>query len=202
MSNIAIYWWAFNPPTLWHLNVIKEVITNSNINKIIIVPDWLRLDKNYNIKEKDRENLINIFINNLKNEWLNVELENHFLKNKNNSDTTTYKVDKYFINKYKKQVYHIFWTDISWEIKKWSWNPNKYIQKKLKKIFITRKWYKFIPYWLENYILLKTKNISNISSTKVKETINKNQKIDKLVTKEIEEYIKNNNLYKWQNTWK
>jgi nicotinic acid mononucleotide adenylyltransferase len=198
-KNIAIYWWAFNPPTLWHLHVIESVLNESNIEKIIIVPDWFRLDKKYNIKEENRNELIQIFINILKQKWLNIELETYFIKWKNKADTTTYQVDKYFIQKLWFQPYHVFWTDISWEIKKWSWNPNKYIEKSLKKIFIPRKNYDFISDNLENYTILNTEKESDISSTKIKENINKKNKINKLVLREIEEYIKNNKLYWWQN---
>jgi len=139
-EKIAIYWWAFNPPTLWHLHVIKQVLNNSEIEKIIIVPDWIRLDKKYNISEEHRNNLINIFVKEAINLWYNIELENHFLNWENNSDTTTYQVDKYFTNKLWIQPYHIFWVDVSSWINTWSWNPDKYIQKKLKKIFVPRKW--------------------------------------------------------------
>jgi nicotinate (nicotinamide) nucleotide adenylyltransferase len=194
-TKIAIYWWAFNPPTLWHLHVIEQIFKNSDIEKIIIVPDWFRLDKNYKIKEENRNKLIKIFINELNILWYNIEIENYFLEWKNNSDTTTYQVDKYFIKKLWKQPYHIFWTDISWEIEKWSWNPNKYIQKQLKKIFIPRKWYNFNKSNLENYKLIEVDSKSSISSTKVKENINNKEKIDKLVIKKIENYINKNNLY-------
>jgi nicotinic acid mononucleotide adenylyltransferase len=196
MSNkIAIYWWAFNPPTLWHLHVIKEVFNNTDIEKIIIVPDWFRLDKDYKISEKDRNNLIKIFIDELQTNWYRVELETYFLKWKNKSDTTTYQVDNYFIKKLWFQPYHIFWTDIIPWIKNWSWNPNKYIEKKLKKIFITRKDYEFYKLDLENYKLITVNIESNISSTKVKENINKGLKINKLVTEKIENYILKNKLY-------
>lgn len=194
-DKIAIYWWAFNPPTLWHLHVIEQVFKNSEIEKIIIVPDWFRLDKEYKISEEDRNNLIKIFINELNLKWYNIEVETYFLKWKNNSDTTTYEVDKYFIKKLGFQPLHIFWTDISSWIKNWSWNPNKYIQKNLKKIFIPRKWYIFNDLDLENYKLIETSSQSDISSTKTKENINKKLKINKLVTEKIENYIRNNNLY-------
>lgn len=194
-NKIAIYWWAFNPPTLWHLHVIEQVFNNTKIEKIIIVPDWFRLDKDYKISESHRNNLIEIFIQELNLNWFNIEIETYFLEWKNNSDTTTYEVDKYFIEKLNFKPWHIFWTDISSWIKTWSWNPNKYIQKKLKKIFIPREWYNFDDFDLENYKLINTNKTSSISSTQIKENINKNIKIDKLVMKKIEEYIKNNNLY-------
>ncbi len=196
MQKTAIFGWAFNPPTLGHIHIIKQVFLNSNIEKIIIAPDWLRLDKNYNISEKYRENLINIFVSELKNDWFNIELDNYFLKWKNKTDTTTYEVDKYFINKLWLQPFHVFWTDVSWWIKDWSWNPDKYIQKKMKKIFIPRLWEKFNDFDLENYELLKTDSQSDISSTKVRNNIKNNNKISELVSQNIQEYIIQNNLYK------
>ena len=194
-KKIAIYWWAFNPPTMGHFHVIKEVLKDENIEKIIIVPDWLRLDKDYEIKEYHRTRLIEIFIDELKISWYNIEIERFFLEWKNKSNTTTYEVDKYFIEKLESQPWHVFWTDISSWIRDWTWNPDKYIQKKLKKIFIPRKWSNFDNFDLENYELVKTDIESDISSTKIKENLNKKLKIDKLVMKKIEEYIKSNNLY-------
>lgn len=195
-NNIAIYWWAFNPPTLWHINVIEQVFLNSDISQIIIVPDWIRLDKWYNINEIHRKRMIEIFINELQKKWFNIDVDYYFFEWKNNSDTTTYEVDNYFKKKFKKQVWHIFWTDISNWIKYWSWNPNKYIQKKLRKIFVPRDWAIFSNYDLENYILIETKKVLDISSTKVKERIKEKKKISDLVTEKIEKYILENNLYK------
>lgn len=194
-NKIAIYWWAFNPPTLWHLHVIEQIFNNTDVQKIIIVPDWLRLDKNYNITELHRNNLIKIFLDELNIKWYNIEIETFFLEWKNNSDTTTYQVDKYFIEKLNFQPFHIFWSDVSSWIKQWSWNPDKYIQKQLKKIFIPRKWYKFDRFDLENYELIETNSESDISSSKIKENLNKKLKIDKLVMEKIKKYIENNNLY-------
>ncbi len=196
MNKTAIFGWAFNPPTLGHANIIKQILNNSDIEIIIITPDWLRLDKSYNISEKNKNKLINIFIKELKEEWYNIELDTYFLEWKNKTDTTTCEVDKYFLKKLWFQPYHIFWTDVSSEIKKWSWNPDKYIQKKLKKIFIPRLWEVFNDFDLENYELLKIDTESDISSTKVRNNIKKNKSISKLVSKNILKYIIKHNLYK------
>lgn len=195
-DNIAIYWWAFNPPTLWHEYVIKEIFKQTKIKKIIITPDWFRLDKSYCIEEKDRINMIEIFVNSLIKEGFLVELEDYFLKNKNNTDTTTMQVDIYFKEKLWINPWHIFGVDISGEIKNWSWNPNKYIEKKLKKIFIPRAKQEFKSEDLENYILINTKKQLDISSTQVRTQVFFNKDISKLVNKEIQEYIIKNNLYK------
>lgn len=196
MKKTAIYWWAFNPPTLWHYNIIKEIIKKTDIEKVIIVPDGLRLDKSYQIDESDRINLIHIFIGDLISEWYNIEFDDYFLLWKNKSDTTTYEVDKYFIKKLGFPPHHIFWTDICYSIKDWTWNPNKYVQKRLKKIFVPRKWFIFNDYDLENYKLLNINYESNISSTNIRENVKKWVDISWLVSENIKEYIINNNLYK------
>ena len=193
-SNIAIYWWAFNPPTLGHLHVIEQVFLLSDITQIIIVPDGPRDDKNYAIEDKHRINLIYLFIQYLEKYWFNIEIDTQFLKNKK-SNTTTREVDKYFIHKLGFQPYHIFWTDVSHSIDKWSWNPGMYIQKKLKKIFVPREWYKFIKNDLENYILINTNKTSSISSTLAKENIKKVICNKNILMNNINDYIKKNNVY-------
>lgn len=196
-EKIAIYWWAFNPPTLGHFFVINEIFKNTDIDKILIVPDWDRDDKDYKIEKKLRKDMIELFVNILKNKWLNVWVDYYFFENKNNSKiTTTREVDLYFKEKLNSEPWHIFWTDISWQIKKWSWNPNKYIEKTLKKIFIKRKWFKFINNELENYILINPKNSPNISSTTIRENCKNNIPISNLLFKEIEEYIIKYKIYK------
>lgn len=194
-SKIAIFWGAFNPPTNGHFHVIEKILKNTDIEKVIITPDGLRLDKNYWIEEKHRKKMIQIFINELIEKWFNIEIDNHFLENKNNWDTTTVKVDLYFKEKLWLSPWHIFWTDISNEIKNWTWNPNKYIEKELKKIFIKRPWYDFNNLNFENFILINPEKKLDISSTIVRKNKNLNIPISNLVIKEIEEYIIKNNLY-------
>jgi len=140
--------------------------------------------------------MIYSFVSDLIEEWYNMELENYFFEWKNKKDTTTYEVDKYFIKKLGFQPYHVFWTDISEWIKDWSWNPDKYIQKKLKKIFVPRYWYTFNDYDLKNYQLLRIDSESDISSTRVRNYIKNNEKINNLVSENIERYIVENMLYK------
>ncbi|MFK7780124.1 MAG: adenylyltransferase/cytidyltransferase family protein [Candidatus Gracilibacteria bacterium] len=196
MSKIAIYGGAFNPPTLGHYHIIEQIFKNSSIEKIIIVPDGVRLDKEYFINKEDRFELINIFIKELNQKGYNIELNNHFFEGKNDSDTTTYEVDKYFINKLGFEPYHVFGTDISGGIKNWSGNPNKYVEKKVKKIFVPRGGSIFNDYDLENYELLNTDSQTDISSTKVRNNIANNKNINKFVSIEIKEYIIERNLYK------
>jgi nicotinic acid mononucleotide adenylyltransferase len=52
---------------LGHFHVIEQIFKNTDIDKLIIVPDGLRLDKDYNIDEIHRKELISIFIEELNN---------------------------------------------------------------------------------------------------------------------------------------
>ena len=193
---IAIFWGALNPPTLGHFHVVEQIFEDSLVEKIIIVPDGFRLDKGYQIEEKHRTEMIKLFTDELTSKWFNIEVDNYFLQNKNKSDTTTMEVDLYFKNKLWYQPWHIFWTDICGEIKNWTWNPDKYIEKQLKKIFIKRKWFEFNNQGLENYFLLNPKINTDISSSTVKKNIISNLPISNLVIEEIEKYIIKNNLFK------
>ena len=199
-TNIAIYGWAFNPPHLWHKNIVKEVLNSSCIDKIILTPDWERLDKSYWISYSDKLKLIELFFENLKNEWLNIELDTHFLEWKNNWYTNTVNVDEYFKDKLGYSPYHIFWIDVIPDIKYWSWNKDSYIERILKKIIIERPWYVINTRDIENFNLVEQVSENNISSSMVREEIKENKldlqkTLNRFLIPEIVEYILEKKLY-------
>ncbi len=201
MENIAIYWGAFNPPTIWHQKVIEWVLEQNQekISKIVFSPDWSRADKNYKIDEKHRRKLLEIFYDILKSKWLNVCFEKYFLEQKN-WNTTTLEVNKYFTEKFGFPPYHIFWTDVIPNMKNWYWNDNWYIEKQLKKLFLKRVGYENQKELknMDNYIVLDIET-PEVSSTMVRESILKvSEEAEKLVHPEIFRYIKDNKLYKKQ----
>ena len=192
----AIYGWAFNPPTLWHKYVIKEVLEQSStIEKIILVPDGMREDKKYGISMEDKLALAKHFHQDLVNEGFNVSLDTHFLEWKNGWNTNTVEVDKHFTEKYWSSLPHIFWSDVIDEIKGWVWNENSYIEETLKKIIIHRKWYDFDKQKVKNYEFIPGQPLS-ISSTMVREGIKITKKVEHLLIPEVAEYIERRKLYK------
>lgn len=193
MENIAIYWGAFNPPTIWHKLVIEKLLTQNEVSKIIFSPDWERRDKNYQINSTDRIKMLQIFFTELKQRWLNVDFEDYFLKNPWN--TTTMEVEKYFSNKLWFNPHHIFGIDTIWSMPNWVWNTDRYIQDRLKKIFIKRRWFE-VPTNLDmkNYEILDL-GILEISSTTVREMIKNKMRVDHILTPNVEAYIKQNWLY-------
>ena len=195
-KKIAIYGWAFNPPTLWHKYVIKEILEKSStIGKIILVPDGMREDKKYGISMEDKLVLAKHFHQDLVNEGLNVSLDTHFLEWKNGGNTNTVEVDKHFTKKYWSSLPHIFWSDVIDEIKGWVWNENSYIEETLKKIIIHRKWYDFDKQKVKNYEFIPGQPLS-ISSTMVREGIKITKKVEHLLIPEVAEYIERRKLYK------
>lgn len=193
MENIAIYWGAFNPPTIWHFEIIERLLTKKIVEKIIFSPDWQRKDKDYKISFEKRTRILEIFFEELKQRWLNVDFEEYFLKNPWN--TTTMQVEQYFSNKLWFQPYHIFWIDTISNMPNRLWNTNKYIENKLKKIFIKRKWF-LVPenIDMQNYTMLDLE-ILEISSTTVREMIKNKMKIEHILTPKVRDYIEENWLY-------
>ena len=193
MGNIAIYWGAFNPPTIWHFEIIERLLTKNIVEKIIFSPDWQRKDKDYKISFEKRTQVLEIFFEELKQRWLNVDFEEYFLKNTWN--TTTMQVEQYFSNKLWFQPFHIFWIDTISNIPNRVWNDEKYIENKLKKIFIKRKWF-LVPenIDMQNYMMLDLE-ILEISSTTVREMIKNKMSVDHILTPKVIDYIEENWLY-------
>ncbi len=194
-KEIAIYWWAFNPPTLAHYIVIQKVLTLTSIEKIILTPDWQRIDKDFWIRHENRRKMIELFYQKLLKMWLKVELCDYFLEWKNKNNTTTMSVNQYFNDNLWFIPWHIFWTDVAKDMPNWSGNTDWYIEQKLKKIFIPRPWYEFNNMWLDNYMFLDIAYMLEISSTMAREMIKNKQKTKDVLFPEIREYIDKNNLY-------
>jgi len=197
MENIAIYWGSFNPPTLAHSQVITEVIEHTDIDKIIVSPSWERLDKDHWIEHHHREKLNQIFYKILQDSGINVELDSHFFDWKNDWDTTTVQEEVYFREKLWISPHFIYGSDVVSQMSTWSWNENRFIEEKLKKIFITRPGYKFEPqkHWIENFILLDIPHMLDISSSMTKEMIQNKQCVSDILSPKIVEYIEKNRIY-------
>lgn len=194
-ENIAIFGWSFNPPTLWHKIVMREILTSNTVSKVIFSPDWVRLDKNYSTSRDERLEINKAFYDDLIRDWLNIDFDNYFL-NENPDITCTIEAEKYFTEKLWFQPYHIFWIDVIKNMPNWRFNNDRYIEDKLKKIFLKRAWYG-IPIEIknmQNYVLLDF-DIPQISSTMVRNMIKTQQWVGSILTPGVHKIIKENNLY-------
>ncbi|MDD2908014.1 MAG: nicotinate-nicotinamide nucleotide adenylyltransferase [Candidatus Gracilibacteria bacterium] len=193
MNSIAIYGGAFNPPTIGHFEVINKLLTKKIVEKIIFSPDGQRKDKDYKISSEDRIKMMQVFFEELRNKGLNVDFEDYFLKNPGN--TTTMEVENYFKDKLGFQATHIFGIDTITNMPNRVGNENKYIENKLKKIFINRKGF-LLPKEIDmqNYQIFDL-DILEISSTTVREMIKNKMRVDHILTPKIRDYIEENGLY-------
>lgn len=196
---IAIWGWAFNPPTIAHTNMFFQVLNETDIDKIILCPDGKRSDKDYGIPMSDKIEISRLYCESLKQQWLNIEMDSYFLEWKNNGPTTTIAVDKYFREKYWNDIWHIFWADVIPTMHSWEWNTDNYIEKKLKKVLLRRPGYPIEAekYGIENYQILDTKFLKDISSTMVRNMILQGrEEVSEIIgATQILDYIQQNNLY-------
>lgn len=195
-KEVAIYWGAFNPPTLAHEQVVKEVLKTSHVSHVIISPSWEREDKDFWISSEQRRTLINTYIETMRNAWLSVSLDSFFFEWKNDGLTTTAAEEEYFRKTLWTSPWFIFWNDIAPDMPNWSWNTNKFIEEKLKKIFITRPWHEFDFQWnwFDNYILLDIPHMLDISSSLAKQMLASKQSVKWILHPDIIARLKQENI--------
>lgn len=195
-EDVAIYWGAFNPPTLAHEQVVKEVLSTQEISKIIISPSGERKDKDFWISWEQRKKLIDTYMEILSWEWLNVELDTHYFEWKNGSHTTTASEEKYFWDKLWISPWFIFGSDVAKDMPDWLENEWKFIEKKLNKIFIPRpgSQFDFSASWYENYILLDEVEMLDVSSSIAREIVKNKCSISWILNPKIAETISENNI--------
>lgn len=197
MEQIAIYWGAFNPPTLAHAQVVSEVLKRQAASHIILSPSGEREDKNFWIPHKNRWELVQIFLKVLQKKGHNVSLDRHFFEGKNGGQTTTAAEEAYFREKLWFSPSFIFGSDVAPNMHWWSNNENRLIEERLKKIFIRRPWvhFDFEANGFKEYTLLDIPEMLNISSSLAREMIAQKRSVEGVLFPEIIEEIEREKLY-------
>jgi len=193
MKKIAIFGGSFNPPAIHHRNIVEKLIYY--FDEVIVIPCGPRPDKPTanTIDPVHKIKMIDITFSNIPG----VRIE--FFDLENNTFTRTHKLDEIF--KDEGEVWHIVGSDIIegggiknsiihkvWENADWVWNNLKFC-------VIERDGYKFSKDDLPpNYTVF---NIGNYgASSIIREKVFKGESINSLVTKDVEEYIIKNKIYK------
>ena len=196
---IAVFGGSFNPPIISHFLLAKEILKKCiKVEKIIFVPVSIKYNKNGLIENKYRYEMLKLGCKNEPNlEVLDIEL-------KNNVQLSTLDT----LNKIKemyedKEIYFIIGTDNLKQLK--TWNKAEELVKKYK-FFVLQRDNDIVEEIIEQDMFLKQnkqafinlKNIEKIdlSSTMVREKIQKGENTKGLIPDEIEKYIKENKLYR------
>lgn len=186
---IGIYGGSFNPVHNGHLNIVKYVLNELKLDKIIVIPVG-----------KPSHKADNLELGALRIEMCKVAFEN--LHNVEVSDIETDK-DKisYTINTLKKIIkiygkkndfYEIIGEDSAYHFKEWK-NYEEILQ--LSKVVVLRRKGYIGEIQHENMIYLESP-FFNVSSTEIREKIKNKIDITNLVPKKVKKIIEENNLYK------
>ena len=191
---IGIFGGSFNPPHKMHEEIVKELL--KELDKIIFVPTGMKYEyKNNLISNENRFNMIQLLIKD--NNSLEVS-DYEFTE----EVTYTYQTLDYYQNKYKEdKIYFICGTDNLSYIDKWK--RGEYILENYPLLIIKRNTDEISPL-LEKYkkyqdnIIVTGIHPVDLSSTDIRKLIKEDnkQELEKVLTKEVLDYIEEHNLYK------
>lgn len=191
---LCVFCGTFNPIHRAHLSMAQYVLDNFEFDKILFIPAFKPPHKNYDIEmAKHKFNMVELAIKN------NPKFEVSDIEYKREGKSYTYLTIVELYKKYKidGKINFIIGTDAFEKIETW------YETDKLKELI------DFIVFVRENeavelnYLKQKGYNFQfakmgflDISSTELRKNIQQNKPLDKIITKEVEEYILKNGLYK------
>ena len=197
-KNIIAYGGTFDPPTDGHGRVVSWVIeTLEDVDRVILLPSWARVDKDFWTNNEQRGLLIQKFHEDLLEQNIPVEVDNYFFDWKNGAMTTTIQENEYFIQRLWIAPEFVYWSDVIPNMPNWDWNIDKYLEKVLRKIFIARPGYDVNPeeFGIGNYRIAEIKNIPDVSSSMARERIKVGESVEWILNSSIIELIKTHSLY-------
>lgn len=169
MSKIGFFGGCFNPPTLAHFEIVKNALTEFNLDKVIIVPMGDKYQKQDLISFEHRFNMLSKMFENEKN----VDIS----RMQANQEEVSYAIDSFkkIDNIYENdERYFIMGDDNFSKIETW---------KDGKELIKNRK-----------FIVFERKN--DTSSSLVRKMIKTNENVGNLTLPEITGYINKEGLYK------
>lgn len=169
MERLGFFGGCFNPPTIAHIELIEKTINEYKLDKVYFVPMGDLYKKSELIPAFHRVNMLKLAING-KNKM-------DILLTSVNSNKELQAIDTFKIiqNEFKNsENFFIMGSDNFEKIKFWK-NSEELLNN-------------------YQYIILKRDN--NISSSIVREKIKNNESVEKLIFKDVEQYILDKKLYK------
>lgn len=190
-QKIGIFVGSFNPPTKAHLEIGELLLNKKTVNKIIYVP----------CNNSEKSNLIDIKMRyKLLQEMIKCNSKmfvDDIKLNDKNKDFTYKDIDK-LKNKFLNDIYIIIGSDNLDKLS--TWQNYQYLLKNYYFIVINRSKNSDLTTIINKYKQYKDKFITisynnDISSTKTREMISKNEDLSNVLDDNVIKYIKNNNLY-------
>lgn len=189
---IAVFGGAFNPPTIAHIELAKQILNYmENIKKIIFVPVSTKYNKKGLASDEERFNMLKTVCSKQKNmEVSRVELDSN---RQLYTIETLQTIQKYYP---ENEICFIIGTDNLKELETWH-TPNELLRKfriivierdndKADKIIENNQ---FLKKYKNSFIILKDIKKINLSSSYIRMCIKENKSINGLVEKKIEQDI-------------
>ena len=190
---IAVFGGSFNPPTVAHIELAKQVLKNiKNLDKIIFVPVSTKYNKKGLAPDEDRFNMLKEICNKEDNlEVSRVELD---------SERQLFTIETLQIIKESNpnsDIYFIIGSDNLKELPTWH-NIEKILQE-YKIVVLERdddsisniiRENKLLSCYKDSFITIKEINKINMSASNVRRNIAENKSIKGMVPKQIEKMVK------------
>ena len=187
-TGIAVFGGSFNPPTVAHINLAKQVLEEMNeIEKVIFVPVSTKYNKKGLASDDDRFNMLKSICNSQEN----LEVSDLELKSKRQ----LYTIETLRIIEEQnpgKEIYFIIGTDNLKELETW-YKPDELL-KNFKIIVLDRgedntdeiiEKSEFLKKYKSSFIKLKNIKKMNISSSYIREQLKLGNNVRDLVPEEI-----------------
>ncbi|MGL4656078.1 MAG: nicotinate (nicotinamide) nucleotide adenylyltransferase [Sarcina sp.] len=198
---IAIYGGSFNPPTIAHENIARDILELDEINKLIYLPVGDSYKKKFLISADYRYDMLEIILEKLKNDGLNVEIN----KLEIDSDKRLYTLESLRILKdeYKNDLAFVMGTDNVKEFNSW-YNPKELleefyfviIERENDDVISLIREDKLLSKYENRFIILRKTSYKTVSSTYIRNNLYVDAKITEHIDINVLEYIKKNKLYK------
>lgn len=196
---IIVYGGSFNPVTLAHETIIKEISKLDYIDKILITPVGDKYNKSGLIDSKYRVKMLELVIKDIDKTYID------FTEILADKVLTTYETLQILQNKYPhKEIYFLLGADNLLEFS--TWDNSEDILKNFGLFVVKRDGFNIESIIKEDNILLKNKsniiieNIKiplNVSSSNIRNYFSNSKKIDLAthLNTDVLNYINSNNLY-------
>lgn len=186
---IGIYPGSFDPIHLGHIQIIKKILEEKIVDKVLVVPTGNYWDKNITTSIQDRIDMIKL-----------ISSDSILVEEKDNQIKATYDFLQLKKLEYKNaELWLIIGGDNVERIHKWI-NYIRLIEHPF--IVVGREGFdkkyieeRFNNLNKQNYVVLNMPNI-DISSTYIRENINNKDKIEAMLDPKIYKYIQEHQLYK------
>lgn len=201
---IAIYGGSFNPPTIAHKNIVKDILSIDLIKEVIYLPVGDRYKKKNLINSKYRVDMLNILKYDLRMEGYSVDINTLEIDSKKR--LYTLESLRLLKNIYKNELAFVMGTDNIKKVE--TWYNYQSLLKEFYFIIIERqnddinkiiKENNVLRNYQNRFIILKETSYKNVSSTYIRDNLYTDLNITQYISPKIIKYIKNNNLYKGDN---